>query len=122
MNVSHKSFDSQVWHDLLNIRDHYVIGRKIITRSGDKTRFWEDPWLNEIPLAVSEPDLYELCNDKFILVQLARERNAQLDFRRWLNDDIRGNWDKIMKKFQEFEFQETEDYVSWKWGKIKNFL
>jgi hypothetical protein len=70
---------------------------------------------------MSEPDLYEMCNDKIILVQHVRERNAQLDFRRWLNNDIRGNWDKIMEKFQDFEFQETEDYVSWKWGKSKEF-
>jgi hypothetical protein len=121
LNVSHKSFDSHVSHDLLNIRKYYVIGRKVITRSGDKTRFWEDPWLNEIPLAMSEPDLYEMCNDKFLLVHHVKERDGQLDFRRWLNDDIRSNWDKIMEKFQAFEFQELGDCVSWKWGKNKEF-
>jgi hypothetical protein len=70
---------------------------------------------------MSEPDLYEMCNDKFLLVQHVRERDAQLDFRRWLNNDIRSNWDKIMEKFQDFEFQEIGDCVSWKWGKNKEF-
>jgi hypothetical protein len=121
MNVGPKTFDFHVWHDLSKIIMYYAIGRQVITRSGDKTRFWEDPWIDEIPLAMSEPDLYDVCNDKYLLVQTVRERDGQLDFRRWLSDDNKSNWDKIMDKFQAFEFQELGDCVSWKWGKTKEF-
>jgi hypothetical protein len=48
---------------------------------------------------MSEPNLYDVCNDKYLLVQTIRKRDGHLDFRRWLNDDNRSNWDKIMEKF-----------------------
>jgi hypothetical protein len=53
MNVGPKTFDSHVWSDLLKARMYYAIERQIITRSGDKIRFWEDLWLYEIPLVMS---------------------------------------------------------------------
>jgi hypothetical protein len=78
LNVGPKYFDSHVWRDLLNIRTYYTIGRQVIIRSGNKTKFWEDPWIDEIPLAMSEPDLYDVCNGKYLLVQTVRERDGQL--------------------------------------------
>jgi hypothetical protein len=62
-----------------------------------------------------------MCNDKYILVETVRERDRQLDFRRWLRDDDRSNWDKILENLQAFEFQELGDCVSWKWEKTKEF-
>jgi hypothetical protein len=53
-----------------------------------------------------------MCNDKYILVETVRERDRQLDFRRWLRDDDRSNWDKILENLQAFEFQELGDCVS----------
>jgi hypothetical protein len=33
------------------------------------------------------------------------EKNAQLDFRRWLRDVDRKNWDKILEKFRILNFR-----------------
>jgi hypothetical protein len=66
---------------------------------------------------MSKPNLYDMCNDKNILVRDVIEKNAHLDFRRWLRDGDRRNWDKILEKLQVFEFQELSDGIRWKWGK-----
>jgi hypothetical protein len=85
---------------MLKVRDYYMQGRHIITQSSDKTRFWEDSWLLETTLAISEPYLFDICNDKNILVIDVIEKNAQLDFRRWLSDDDRKNGLKFLKNFR----------------------
>lgn len=97
----------------------YIEGGQIHTRSGDKTSFWEDPWLCEMPLAISDLELYDICNDKDIHVMEIREKNDQLDFRRWLCEDGRASWNKILEKFHTFDFQDLGDYVVWKWEKRK---
>jgi hypothetical protein len=48
-----------------------------------------------------------------------REKNNQLDFRRWLCEDGRARWNKILEKFHTFDFQDLGDYVVWKWEKRK---
>jgi hypothetical protein len=100
LNIGPRVGDSQVWSDMLKVRDYYMQGRQIITQSGDKTRFWEDSWLLETPLAISEPYLFDICNDKKILVIDVIEKNCQLDFRRWLSDDDRKKWVKSLKNFR----------------------
>jgi hypothetical protein len=100
-----------VWSDMLKVREYYIQGRHIITRSGDKTRFWEDSWLLDTSLAISEPYLFDICNDKKILVIDVIKKNVQLDFRRWFSDDDRKKWAEILEKFQMFEFQELGDDV-----------
>jgi hypothetical protein len=57
LNIGSRVGDSHVWSDMLKVRDYYIQGRQIITRSGDKNRFWEESWLLEIPLGISEPNL-----------------------------------------------------------------
>jgi hypothetical protein len=65
--------------------------------------------------------LFDICNDKKILVIDVIKKNVQLDFRRWFSDDDRKKWDEILEKFQMFEFQELGDDVKWKWGNKKEF-
>jgi hypothetical protein len=30
---------------MLKVKNFYLLGRQVITKSGDKTRLWEDCWL-----------------------------------------------------------------------------
>jgi hypothetical protein len=100
LNIGPRVGESQVWSDMLKVREYYMQGRHIITQSGDKTRFWENSWLLETPLAISEPYLFDICNDKKILVIDVIGKNAQLDFRRWFSDDDRKKWAEILENFQ----------------------
>lgn len=119
LKVESRATDSHAWSDLVKVKEYYIEGRQIDTRSGDKTSFWEDPWHCEMPLAISDPELYDICNDKDILVMEIREKNDQLDFRRWFCEDGGARWYKILEKFHTFDFQDLGDYVVWKWEKRK---
>lgn len=66
------------------------------------------------------PDVYDICNDKDILVKNGREKKIMnLDFRRWLYDADRASCDSILDKLQDFEFTNDSDLVFWKWEKKK---
>jgi hypothetical protein len=45
--VKHRQADSAIWSDLLQVRDVYLQGWKIIVENGRKTLFWRDKWLYE---------------------------------------------------------------------------
>jgi hypothetical protein len=72
-NIKVKNSDSSVWKNLMKVKSFYLRGRQVITKFGDKTRFWLDDWLNEGHLCVSEPNLFEICEDKNILVKNAKD-------------------------------------------------
>jgi hypothetical protein len=58
-----KQSDSPVWKDLLKIRHIYLKGRKFRVNNGKKVSFWTDIWLEEKPLCILYPVLYDLCVD-----------------------------------------------------------
>jgi hypothetical protein len=105
----------------MKIRAFYLKGRQITTKCGDKSRFWLDSWVNERPLCTIDPELYEICDDKFILVKDARIKNWQLSFRRWLNNENEIRWISLCCDCENFEFQDSPDTVQWKWGGKKTF-
>lgn len=74
-NVIGNVFDSPIWHDILKVKDFYLMGRQVRIKNGDKTRFWEDKWLSDIPLCNVAPNLYEICEDRGIFVMEAHKKN-----------------------------------------------
>jgi hypothetical protein len=86
-NVSKNISDSPIWHDLLKVKKFYLMDRQVQTKKGDKTRFWEDSWLMDDPLWNVVPDLYEICDEKGIMVLEMQRKSWQTDFRRWLQDE-----------------------------------
>jgi hypothetical protein len=74
----------------MKVRDLYLKGKHIIvTNSGDKSRFCYENWNNMGALCTAEPNLFEICDNKNILVKEAREINWQLYFRRSLDGESR---------------------------------
>jgi hypothetical protein len=76
--VSFSADDYHVWHDLLKVKNLYLMCRQVITKSGDKTRFWEDCWLDNQPLCRINPELYDICDCKDIMVKDVMEANVQI--------------------------------------------
>ena len=66
--VQYKMGDSHVWADLLKIKDIYLRGRRLQTKNGKNTILWSNSWLNNKPLCVTYPVLYDLCSEKDITV------------------------------------------------------
>jgi len=66
--IKHRLDDFPVWPDLLKIRHIYVANRMVKVKNGLSTLLWEDPWIQDKPLCILFPTLYELCLDKFVSV------------------------------------------------------
>lgn len=113
-NVSHKLNDSAMWYDLLKVKEFYLQNRYVLTKKGDKTRFWLDPWIYTEPVCVVSPVLFLLCEKKQISVAQALSGN-ELIFRRWLYSDLRNVWNQIWIDAMQFNLGVESDIVLWKW-------
>jgi len=111
-SVKHKIDDSPVWTDLLSVRHIYLKGRSLKVNNGKNTLFWEDSWLNNQPLCIRAPFLYDLCNEKFITVHQVLHKNGQLDFRRWLSPFLFDLWIQILNEVYSYNFDNRDDEVS----------
>jgi hypothetical protein len=54
---------------------------------GEQIRFWEDVWIDKVPLRVTYTKLFSLCSDPDALVEdMEEDGEWQLEFRRELSD------------------------------------
>ena len=73
------------------------------------------------PLKVLHPVLYAICNDKNVTVEFVCGRQLNLNFRRWLYPELKSQRDKICNRVAQYNFQNDDDEVLWKWGKDRKF-
>ena len=52
--------DSPFWKGLMRTKDLFFRRVKFLVGNGMSTRFWEDTWLGETPLALQYPTLYNI--------------------------------------------------------------
>jgi hypothetical protein len=64
--IQEKMTDSPLWNDLLKIRQIYFKVREYKINNGKSVSFWLDNWLEDKPLCVIYPILYDLCSNKKI--------------------------------------------------------
>lgn len=63
-SVSHRINDSPVWTNLLKVKHIYLQGRKLNVRNGKKASLWKDSWINNNPLCIQYPVLYDFCQNR----------------------------------------------------------
>jgi hypothetical protein len=114
--VRHKLTDSPVWIDLLKVKHIYLGGRMTTTNNGRKTLLWKDPWLSDKPIFAEAPVIFELCLEKDITVHQFLRRNGDLDLSRWLPPVLFHQSVGIIDRIYNYNFQNSEDIISWKWG------
>jgi hypothetical protein len=51
---------SHFWQSLMSVNDIFQQHRERVMLGGEKTLFWEDKWVNNAPLSVQFPRLYQL--------------------------------------------------------------
>jgi hypothetical protein len=109
--VKYKQNDSPVWVDLIKIKNIYLQGRKKIVKNGKSTLVWKDTWLYSEPLSTTSPDLFKLCEQKDILVFQLIIGLVPVTFSRWLNDDLRNEWNKILADVLNVQLESEPDKV-----------
>ena len=110
-----------MWSNLLKIRQIYLRGRKIQTKNGKKSLFWEDNWLHDKPLCIEHPVLFEFCENKEIIVHEVLSRRGHLTFSRWLTPLLFDEWLTLVDSVFSFTFENQDDIILWRWNTKKSF-
>ena len=113
--------DSQVWTDLLKVKNIYLRGRSIRTKNGKNTIFWTDTWFDDKPLCLSYPVLYDLCTNKNITVFDFLRDNGRISFSRWLPPILFTSSLEVVNKVFTFHFENSQDKAKWKWNGNEKF-
>jgi hypothetical protein len=86
-------------------RGSFVVG------NGLNTRFWEDSWLGDKPLAQEYPSLYNIVNHMNVIVHNVLALNPlNIGFRRTLNGN---KWDRrthVLHRLILVQLTDTEDF------------
>lgn len=115
-SVKHKQTNSAIWSDLLKIKDIYLQGKVMKLKNGNTTLFWKDRWLFDQPLSELFPDLFAMCMQQNISVATVKNNPESVTFTRWLVDNWRVSWEKILKELADVQLSDGEDEISWKFG------
>jgi hypothetical protein len=62
--VQAKPSDSPFWKGLMNVKGEFFSRLSFKVRNALDTRFWEDVWLGDKPLAQQYPSLYNIVQHK----------------------------------------------------------
>jgi hypothetical protein len=88
----------------------------MIVKNGKKTRLWKDSWLCEKPLCTLFPDLFRICeNPEVTIFQTALDPQV-VSFNRWLIDNLRIGWEKILLEVNKLQLTNELDVVVWKFS------
>uniref|UniRef100_A0A453BCJ3 Reverse transcriptase zinc-binding domain-containing protein n=1 Tax=Aegilops tauschii subsp. strangulata TaxID=200361 RepID=A0A453BCJ3_AEGTS len=66
--VTVRPTDSPFWKGLMRVKAAFFNRTKFIVGDGNDTRFWEDTWLGETPLALQYPTMYRIVHRRDALV------------------------------------------------------
>ena len=58
--VTVRPTDSPFWKGLMKVKQAFFNRMRFAIGNGSSTRFWEDTWLGETPLAIQYPSLYRI--------------------------------------------------------------
>ena len=110
-----KPTDSQFCKGLMNVKDSFFSKGKFVVGNGQATRFWEDSWIDDTPLATQYPTLYNVTRHKNVLVADVLANNAvHIEFRRNLTGNRWDAWLHMLQKLITIHLTNDEDKFVWK--------
>uniref|UniRef100_A0A8I6YHX2 Reverse transcriptase zinc-binding domain-containing protein n=1 Tax=Hordeum vulgare subsp. vulgare TaxID=112509 RepID=A0A8I6YHX2_HORVV len=90
-------------------RTRFIIG------NGEKTRFWEDTWIGEEPLALQYPQLYNIAQRKQTSVAVVlRETPLNIQFRRALIGNRWVRWLHLVRRLMDITLSDCLDSIRWR--------
>ena len=92
---------SQFWQDLHKVKHLFKWGAIFRMKSGKKTFFSQDVWLDNIPPKQKYPDLYNICEDPFATVaECNYEHGWEIGLHRYLSQRNLPQWQELMNQLQ----------------------
>jgi hypothetical protein len=90
--------------------------------NGEKTLFWEDAWVNAIPLKNKFPRLFHLTFDKIVIVnKIKKEGYGVVRVGRLIYGDTLRRWNKLKSLVGNVQLNDAPDGVRWKIGSTGKF-
>ena len=88
---------------------------KFIVGNGNNTRFWEDTWLGESPLAIQYPSLYRIAQRREVFVATVFQSvPLNIQFRRSLAGNRWEEWLHLVRRLMEVQLSHQPDVLRWK--------
>lgn len=105
--------DSPFWKGLMRVKETFFHRVKFIVRDGTTTRFWEDTWLGNTPLALQYPSLYHTaqCKEDYIATVL-QTVPLNIQFRRSLVGERWNSWLHLVRRLMDVQLSDQGDTLS----------
>uniref|UniRef100_A0A453LXQ8 Reverse transcriptase zinc-binding domain-containing protein n=1 Tax=Aegilops tauschii subsp. strangulata TaxID=200361 RepID=A0A453LXQ8_AEGTS len=102
--------DSPFWKGLMRVKATFFHRVKFIVGDGTTTRFWEDTWLGDTPLALQYPSLYHIVQRKEDYVATVMQTvSLNIQFRRSLVGDRWTSWLHLVRRLMEVHLSDQGD-------------
>ena len=111
--VAVKPTDSPFWKGLMKVRSDFFKRGSFVIGDGMNTRFWEDTWLGDSPLAQQYPLLYNIANHKQVLVAQALTQPLNINFRRTLTTNKWEQWLHLVSRLMDVNLSTEPDKFLW---------
>jgi hypothetical protein len=107
--------DLPFWKGLMRTKAAFFHRTKFIIGNGNSTRFWEDTWLGETPLATQYPSLYNIVQHKEAYVATMLQSNPlNIQFRRSLVGARWEAWLHLVRRLMDVNLSDESDSIHWK--------
>ena len=99
----------------MKVKDEFFDRGSFHLGNGEQTRFWEDTWLGDKPLASQYPSLYDIVQRKEVTVAsvLSAAPPVNLSFRRSLTGNKWNRWIHLLSRIIEVQLSNENDIFSW---------
>ena len=102
----------------MRTKDLFFRRVKFLVGNGMSTRFWEDTWLGEAPLALQYPTLYNIVQRKEEYVgTIFQTIPLNIQFRRALIGERWTAWMHLVRRLIDVQLSDQPDSPQWKLAK-----
>jgi hypothetical protein len=120
--VSAQPFDSPFWKGLMRVKEDFFSRGSFKVGNGLTTRFWEDCWLGDAPLAQQYPSLYSIANRKQVSVaDTLANRPLHVTFRRILTPNKWAQWLELVERLMHIRLNDDTYTFVWSLTTSGNF-
>jgi hypothetical protein len=109
-----KPCDSPFWKGLIKVKEDFFDRGSFEVGNGENTRFWEDKWIGDKPLAHEYPSLYGIVQRKQVTVASVLGQNPlSIEFRRSLTGFRWEYWLHLVSRLMVVSLSSEQDKFVW---------
>uniref|UniRef100_A0A8I7B4Q7 Reverse transcriptase zinc-binding domain-containing protein n=1 Tax=Hordeum vulgare subsp. vulgare TaxID=112509 RepID=A0A8I7B4Q7_HORVV len=106
--------DSPFWKGLMKVKVTFFQRVRFVVGDGASTRFWEDTWLGDTPLALQYPTLYNIAQRKEDYVATVLQSiPLNIQFRRALVGPRWNTWLHLVRRLMQIQLSNQTDTIRW---------